>query len=188
MKTSISLKGIPETGIEMSFDDQSIWALPLKEFEISCQIIEPVHARLFLQQQAEGCLIKGSLEAKVELPCDSCGEPAVYKISAQIEEFEEHPNAVYTDEDGNEYNLNEEEYANTSLIYIDKYSNAHLDIASLLWEEFSLALPVKPLCKADCKGICTSCGVNKNLADCTCEKESTDPRFEKLKNLKITNK
>ncbi len=185
MKTSISLKDIPESGIEMSFDDQSLFTAPLEEFGVSCKITEPVVAKVFLLKQAEGCIIRGTLSAKVEMSCDRCSDSAIYEISAKFEEFEELPDATYTDDEGNEFLVNEEGYENTSLIYLDKYSNAHLDIASLLWEEFSLALPIKPVCKADCKGYCAVCGTNKNLNSCDCDKESTDPRFDKLKNLKI---
>ncbi len=188
MKFSIPLSEIPETGIEKSFDNQELWLEPIKEFKISCTILEPITAQLFLLKQGEGCLIRGSLSGKVELLCDRCKDKSVYEISSKFEEFEEHPEAVYTDDEGNEIPVNEDELVDASLIFLDKYSRAHVDLGSLLWEEFSLALPVKPVCKADCKGICVACGANKNVSECTCEKENTDPRFEKLKNLKIATK
>ena len=46
-----------------------------------------------------------------------------------------------------------------------------------------LSMPMKSLCKADCKGICPTCGVNLNYEECKCENNLTDPRFNKLKDL-----
>jgi uncharacterized protein len=41
-------------------------------------------------------------------------------------------------------------------------------------------LPPKILCSEECRGLCPQCGVNRNLAECTC-KEPTDSRWDKLK-------
>jgi len=46
-----------------------------------------------------------------------------------------------------------------------------------------LSLPMKSLCNDDCKGICPYCGVNLNNEICQCERNLTDPRFDKLKDL-----
>lgn len=46
-----------------------------------------------------------------------------------------------------------------------------------------LSMPMKSLCRDDCKGICPNCGVNLNEETCQCENSITDPRFDKLKDL-----
>lgn len=46
-----------------------------------------------------------------------------------------------------------------------------------------LSMPMKSLCRDDCKGICPNCGVNLNEEICQCESRLTDPRFDKLKDL-----
>jgi uncharacterized protein len=46
-----------------------------------------------------------------------------------------------------------------------------------------LSMPMKSLCKPDCKGICPNCGVNLNYEECKCKDNLIDPRFEKLKDL-----
>ena len=53
--------------------------------------------------------------------------------------------------------------------------------AELMREQFYLALPMKPLCQPDCKGLCPVCGINRNRETCTCQAEWTDPRFDALK-------
>ena len=46
-----------------------------------------------------------------------------------------------------------------------------------------LSMPMKSLCKDDCKGICPTCGVNLNEEECKCQNIITDPRLDKLKTL-----
>ena len=54
-----------------------------------------------------------------------------------------------------------------------------LDIEQLTLEDIFLALPVRFLCKDDCKGVCYRCGANLNEGPCGCKKE-IDPRLEAL--------
>jgi uncharacterized protein len=65
--------------------------------------------------------------------------------------------------------------------YIDE---SHLvDLGEAMREYAILALPMQPLCKPDCKGICPSCGADLNAGDCGCQSDETDERFAVLKNL-----
>lgn len=57
-----------------------------------------------------------------------------------------------------------------------------LDLDEMVKEDVLLYLPVKFLCKDDCKGLCPMCGQNLNEASCSCEKP-IDPRLEVLKQL-----
>ena len=43
------------------------------------------------------------------------------------------------------------------------------------------------LCRADCKGLCPSCGTNLNRATCDCTRQWEDPRFAALKELRTKN-
>lgn len=58
-----------------------------------------------------------------------------------------------------------------------------LDLDDLVTNDVLLELPMKLLCREDCKGLCPSCGKNLNLGDCDCEKKTVDPRLEVLKQL-----
>ncbi|MDL2317223.1 DUF177 domain-containing protein [Desulfovibrio sp. OttesenSCG-928-A18] len=60
-----------------------------------------------------------------------------------------------------------------------------LNPAALVWEEFLLALPVKPLCSRACKGLCPVCGCNLNEQACACNKDEGDPRLAVLRGLNI---
>ncbi len=61
--------------------------------------------------------------------------------------------------------------------------DAHLDIAELLREYALLEIPINPLCKPDCKGLCPECGQSLNEKDCGHRPEQSDSPFAKLKDL-----
>lgn len=58
-----------------------------------------------------------------------------------------------------------------------------VNLDEIIKQMIYLSMPMKSLCKQDCKGICPTCGVNLNLEECKCENNLTDPRFNKLKDL-----
>jgi uncharacterized protein len=66
---------------------------------------------------------------------------------------------------------------------VDFYANDELDVARLVENEATLALPMKPLCRADCRGLCPACGANRNVAPCTCDTRPPDPRLAALRDL-----
>lgn len=58
-----------------------------------------------------------------------------------------------------------------------------IDLTDWVIEMLILDVPMKMLCREDCKGICPGCGADLNLEACTCAEVRTDPRWEKLKQL-----
>lgn len=61
--------------------------------------------------------------------------------------------------------------------------DAHIDLAPLVREYMFLEVPISPLCKPDCKGLCPVCGENRNETSCDHDHESIDPRLSALKSL-----
>ena len=64
------------------------------------------------------------------------------------------------------------------------YRDDQIDLSELMREQFYLALPMKPLCREDCKGLCPQCGTNLNTGTCDCAPAWDDPRLAPLKQLK----
>jgi uncharacterized protein len=54
------------------------------------------------------------------------------------------------------------------------------DLAAIAAEQIYLALPLKPICRPECKGLCPVCGVNRNQEECSCAVEEIDPRLAPL--------
>ena len=60
------------------------------------------------------------------------------------------------------------------------YDGPEVDLSPLVCEQALLALPTRPLCREDCRGLCPGCGVNQNTTPCTCEAATTAPRLAGL--------
>jgi uncharacterized protein len=67
---------------------------------------------------------------------------------------------------------------------IGYYQKDSLLLEDVLREQVLLSLPVRTLCKPDCKGLCPRCGGNRNSQPCTCEEGHSDPRWEALAGLR----
>ncbi len=61
--------------------------------------------------------------------------------------------------------------------------DGHIDLEPLVREYMLLEIPISPLCKEDCKGLCLICGENLNEMTCNHETETGDPRLAALKAL-----
>lgn len=64
------------------------------------------------------------------------------------------------------------------------YDDPLVPVAPIVEERIQMAIPMKPLCKEDCLGLCPRCGTDRNLSDCKCVTEFADPRWNALKVLK----
>ena len=120
--------------------------------------------------------IAGSLETTAELSCSRCLEPARVEVRWPFDLFFRESDENMVDED--EAELTEEE---TRTAF---FSGTQLAIGDILREQVLLALPMKALCKVDCKGLCPVCGTNRNLSICSCTDKTFSPRMEKLLEIK----
>ena len=64
-----------------------------------------------------------------------------------------------------------------------RFNGYRIDLQETVAEEVRLAIPMKVLCREDCKGLCPSCGKDLNEGPCGCRHEETDPRWDALKGL-----
>jgi uncharacterized protein len=174
------LQKIPPTGKEFLLDDQTIWTDSVAEFGMVCRIDEPVSAKIFLLPQESGILVRGRLRGTVALACDRCMEDALVELDHSFESFEPFPSSPGEEDKGIDQDVDRE------VVRLAPHSQGvEINLAALAWEEFSLALPVKPLCATTCKGFCPQCGVNKNIASCGCVEDEYDPRLAPLRGLTI---
>ncbi len=118
--------------------------------------------------------LKGSYAGKFQLPCARCLEPVEIPVSA---EFDLVFRPLRADADAPERSITASE---TEIGYYQKDS---LLLEDVLREQVLLSLPVRTLCKPDCKGLCPHCGANRNLQPCSCDEGSNAPRWEALTGL-----
>lgn len=197
------LQSIPRGGTTLVLEDQDIWQEPLKEFGIPCRIVEPLSARITVLPQAEGVLFRGTINGTVSLPCDRCAADSDTVLRHTFDSFEPFPVEHQVEEAPSPSSgkrnkagrptdkLSEEERdesADSEIIRIAPHGGMEINPAAFAWQEFSLALPVKPLCELECKGLCPLCGKNKNIDVCSCEADQGDPRLAALRGLTVAKK
>ena len=66
---------------------------------------------------------------------------------------------------------------------IETFSGDSIDLTSSVIRNILAVLPMKVVCRDDCKGLCPVCGQNLNIKDCGCDTTYIDPRFESLRSL-----
>lgn len=134
----------------------------------------PVHLLLDIHKERDAFRVTGRVETRLELECGRCLEPFEIPISST---FELHyvPHGDNTGE--GEREIGEDDLTTAF------YRNNTLDLGELMREQFQLALPMKPLCADDCKGLCRECGTNLNKAACGCTPKWEDSRLAALKGL-----
>jgi uncharacterized protein len=65
------------------------------------------------------------------------------------------------------------------------YEGDEIDFTREITEQVVLAIPFKPLCSEDCKGLCIKCGAELNITECSCSQDTMNLQFNALKNLKV---
>jgi uncharacterized protein len=113
-----------------------------------------------------GLLVQGTVESQLRLECVRCLEPFALPISLEIEETYRLSEAG--SRPGESYAVGEDGW---------------LDLAPVLREQAWVDIPMKPLCRPDCKGLCPQCGINLNYESCECDDTEVDPRLAILKDL-----
>ncbi len=170
----LDITDIPADGREFSFSDQAIWAGPIAEFSLPHVLAtgdDGLAASFSVLPQGRGVLLRGRLTGRVTVPCDRCAEDVLLDLDNAFELFEEAP-------------IEGEEALEPGLLR-RRGKVLELDVGSLLWEQYLLALPVKPLCDENCPGLCPRCGASLRDGPCQCGAEEGDPRLAVLKNLKV---
>jgi uncharacterized protein len=119
--------------------------------------------------------ITGELETKIELVCARCLEPVVEDVNRAFDLFYR---PVAKDLKPKEDRLKDDDTE------IGFFEGEGLFLADVLKEQVLLALPLKVICRSDCRGLCPSCGANLNHEECRCETHATDARLAPLARLK----
>ncbi len=126
-----------------------------------------------------GILVQGTLRGIVPVECSRCLKVFDYPLTINLEE-EYFP--IIDVNSGTPLEMPDDPASFT----IDEHHI--LDLTEAIRQNALLAIPMKPLCRADCKGLCQSCGKDLNKGQCDCAQAEIDPRWAKLASLAATKK
>jgi DUF177 domain-containing protein len=137
--------------------------------------IEPLDVRATAELVDDQIRIYGTFHTRLEMVCARCLEIVVEEVSKNFDLFYRPMNSVSREE---EFRLNLDD---TEIAF---FEGDGLFLADVLAEQVNLSLPMKVICRSDCRGLCSHCGVNLNQEECRCETHAADPRLAPLARLK----
>lgn len=128
----------------------------------------------------ESVHVRGSYRSGVALECGRCLEGFTLSLDQELDLFYLPRPAEPAEGDQEE----EVELTDHDLV-VAYYADDALDLGEMVREQILLALPLKRVCREDCRGLCSSCGVNRNSGECHCDTsgEDVDPRLQPLREL-----
>ena len=139
------------------------------------RVVAPVSLGFDIHKDKAQFRLDGRVQTTLELPCSRCLEAYTIPVDAAFDlRYQPHSHNI-----GEGEREIEEDDLTTAF-----YENDEIDLGQLMREQFYLALPMKPLCRDDCRGLCPICGANLNRETCDCKRDWEDPRLAVLKTLK----
>ncbi len=137
-------------------------------------IVAPVSLVFDIHKDKDTFRLAGRVRATLELPCSRCLEPLRWLVDEPFElTYAPRPATPA----GRERAIEDADFSAAF------YDNQEIDLEQLIRERFEMSLPMKPLCREDCKGLCPVCGTNWNRGACDCRTDRDDPRLAPLKAL-----
>jgi uncharacterized protein len=144
----------------------------------SFRVIAPVALGFDIHKDQQQFQLTGRIQTTLELPCSRCVEPFTWPVDSAFD-LRYQPQAVNTGPALDDEREIAEDDLSTAF-----YQNDEIDLGLLMREQFLLSLPMKPLCRTDCKGLCPVCGTNLNREACNCRRDWDDPRLDALRQLR----
>lgn len=143
-------------------------ASELEGVETALARLDPHEVRGDLRAESvvEGILVTGRVEARTALECSRCLESFSGDVQVEVCEMFVAPGHEGADDDA---------YPVTG---------TEVDLEPMLRDAVTLALPLKPLCREACEGLCPTCGKRRDEGPCECREDETDPRWAALSALR----
>jgi uncharacterized protein len=133
----------------------------------------PLRLDLTLEAVVDGILVRGTVDVDLVVPCSRCLEPLRLEHTGPVAELFLDPwRRDARDADVDDFVIDDD--------------RAHLDLTAMLHDVVVMEIPVQVRCDDDCRGLCPTCGANRNDTDCGHGHETTmDPRWAALQDLRL---
>lgn len=166
----IKISNLVEGEHEFSFEES------VKKIDLGEPFFGNFHTNVSLNKLHDQIILDANTRVPAKFDCDRCGCEFTTELENEYE-------MVYL---MNEIPVDSEAI---NIAYLP-HNSTSINIKNELREFAILSIPMKKLCKHDCKGLCYKCGGDLNKGECKCTKAEIDPRWEKIIDLKniINNK
>lgn len=155
--------------------DFSIAADELPLEDVNLRLTGDVRVTASIRKGAAQIDVTGIISARAEIDCTRCLEPISQDLTIDFAV------GFVTAEN---FAADKEREVSPEDLDIDVLDSDQIDLKELVREQILLNLPEQVFCTPDCKGLCPKCGGNRNLIDCKCDLDETDPRWAALKDFR----
>ena len=171
----ILLDEIPEGGYVLNSE------IPKADFyfeDDDVKLYEPVYITITIRKSSKELFIKGKVKTCLELECSRCLENFLFYVNEQFEAYYIHKDQK---SDKEEMELKKDD------MDVSFFEGDSIDLTDVIREQILLTVPMTPVCKSSCRGLCSNCGQNLNQGKCACRSYSTDSRWSALSKLDKKN-
>ena len=149
----------------------------LEDLGDDVRCVERITGDVTFTNTGSSIVARGRFRTILELTCSRCLNALRTTVEAPIEEgFPLVCRGPETPPGADEEDLPEDE---KDPLFLDNV----FDLEELLRQQIVIAVPIKPLCSEECKGLCPSCGRNLNEGQCDCPAEGGESPFATLASL-----
>lgn len=137
------------------------------------QLLLPVTAEVEAVNTGSVILLDLEASTAIGLECSCCLAPISYPLDLNLKLACVHQDdlarlGIDPEDDSKEYQI---------------FDERPFNLGEIVLENLLLLLPMKPLCREECRGICPGCGQDLNEGQCRCGEPEIDPRLEVLRGL-----
>lgn len=158
---SYLVKGSPGTHKEFDFN------FPQLAFSPELTLVD-IHGVIAVSTTDDGVVVDVKMTGLTQLSCSRCLDDYWQPIKINFTEM---------------FSSNRLEKGTETLGVQPLPADGSIDLTPILRDYTSLDIPIRQVCREECKGFCPICGLNLNEGDCGHRQESIDPRMEGLKAL-----
>jgi uncharacterized protein len=181
----VNVEDIGDSGIGLTFAEGAESFPSLLELSRNgeCVFLMPLTIDLRIRRIGHMFEADGRFETRVRLSCSRCLADYELPLAADfILSFSREQPETADPSRHAEIELGAEE------IGLILFHGEEIDLRDAVQEEVLMAVPMKTLCRPECKGLCPQCGTDLNQGDCSCQRKIINPKFAVLKGLKLGKK
>ncbi len=171
-RETILVEDIPEDGLFKTYDDMP----GLLDDVEDCTAVKPITGKAELHKMNKGVYVTGEVSTTLGLRCHRC--LGGYQTAVKSE-------FSYVLLTRSAHDLKEQIELKTEDMETSYFDGVEVPLSEFFREQILLQLPMKHLCKQDCKGLCPLCGADLNKEKCRCLPKEVDSPFAVLKKLQV---
>jgi uncharacterized protein len=166
--------------VEDQLDPARFKELMVLQDDDACHFHGMLTVRLRVIPTAGMFRVEGRVSGAASLPCSRCLAPARWPLQSTFRlTFSRTVPGAAPDSPSDIHELQADELG------VVLFEGDEIDFHDVIQEQVIMSLPMQPLCRENCRGLCAGCGANLNDGSCKCPGKGVDPRLAILKRLKL---